>query len=97
MKFFIKSPAYVSVVLEDPAWPRKLQDLKERLVITPVQDPLWAGVIGVIDANIREVMGDLTPASLTTEEADRLRGRLGMLLDLKRELTVLHESARSMP
>jgi hypothetical protein len=89
---FLKRP--VTLRLEDPKWPEQLAALRERLAFTPPQDPLWAGVIGLIDANIRAEMEPALSAGLSTEEAHRFRGRLGMLLDLKRELLRLAETAK---
>lgn len=93
---FWQRPA-VSVALTDPAWPATLQRLKEQLAVTRPEDPLLAGFLGLIDANVRAELPPSTVPGLPNEEAHRFRGRIGMLLDLKADLEKLHRECVAQP
>jgi len=78
-----------SILLTDPAWPDKLNALRDRLSNTQPGDALMDGLLGLLDAFVRAELDPLTTAGLDDAEVNRLRGRVGMLLDLKAELTKL--------
>jgi len=81
----------------DPQWDAKLLALKERLSTTLPDDALMTGLLGLIDANIRVELTPLTDAGLPDAEVHRLRGRIGMLRDLRNELDALWREAREKP
>ena len=80
--------------LTDPEWPMKLQKLRDRLELLGDDDELMQGLIGLLDANVRVEMEPLTSPLADDAEVNRLRGRLGMLLDFKAELLKVWHEAR---
>ena len=94
-KLFKRTLSSVNLALTDPDWPKKLAALRQRLEGTPAEDAFLAGIIGWLDANIRVELEAGTVAGLSNEEAQRFRGRVGMLLDLKRDLDRMAREARA--
>lgn len=98
-KFFRCSPKPSAPILAltDPHWAATLHAFREQLAVTQPTDPLWAGVLGLLDANLRVELNPVATPGLSSEEAHRFRGRIGMLLDLKAEMEKLHREARAEP
>ena len=78
----------------DPDWPATLAALRVRLAATPKDDALLRGILALIEANVRTELDPLTAPGLDEAEVNRLRGRLGMCLDLKAEIEKLHREAQ---
>lgn len=99
LKFWQRSrPATVPVDLSEAAeadWKRRvLPAFKRQLAnVTPADDPLLAGCLGLIDANLRVELGPAIKAGLSDADRHRFAGRLGMLLDLKTDLLRLQLEA----
>ncbi len=74
-----------------------LAALKRRLAVMPAEDDLWPRLLALLDAYVVSETKPLAGAGLDDAEAHRLRGRVGMLLDLKGDLeNVRREAVREM-
>lgn len=65
--------------------------------VTDRNDPMWQGLIALIDVNIEIEQSALCGAHMADSEAHRGRGRLGMLLDLKEQFDDLLRQAHEPP
>jgi hypothetical protein len=84
----------IPAVAPDPAWPAKYEIWSARLAGFPEGDPFWNGLLALLDQYvISELAASVTPG-LSSDEAHRFRGRLGMLLDLRHDLVQAMQAAR---
>ena len=81
--------------LDSATWPAALKALRERLATTSPTDPLWRGVLELIEANIRTELEPLTAPGLDPDSISRQRGRVSMLVDLKAELERLYAEVQA--
>lgn len=61
-------------------------EFQRRLATLDPQDALWRGFQELLASNVAIEQGALCAPGLSSEEAHRGRGRLGMLLDLQNQL-----------
>ena len=96
LKFWPRpSHAVKPIPLDDPAWPQKARALQERLANTPENDPLMAGILGLIEREIAIQMGNCERPGLTDAQAHSLTSRIGILVGLKRDLEQHWKEARA--
>lgn len=82
-------PRWLNPPKPDPKWTEHYEQWKQRVAALPHDDPLWPGLLALLDQFIlSETQAGSTPG-LTSEEAHRFRGRIGMLLDLREEFAKL--------
>lgn len=75
------------MVVERPDYDN--EKFKQRLRGMAQDDPLWPQLIALMEAFSRTETGPLVAPGLDDAEAHRLRGRVGMCLDLRDELMKL--------
>lgn len=82
-------------VARRPDWKTRLEALKQRLSLLPVDDPLVPLLLDLLDEfALTEMEAGVVP-QISDEEAHRFRGRLGMAMELRRELNELWTQSRT--
>ena len=76
-------------------WPKSLEKLKERLALLAIDDPLWPLLLELVDQFIVVELAASVSVALDDSEAHRFRGRIGMLIDMRRDLEELLVAARA--
>lgn len=68
-----------------------LEKFKARLRGLAVDDPLWPMLLALVDEHVRDAVEACVLPGLPGDEAHRLRGRVGMMLDFRDSLSAVWE------
>lgn len=95
MTWWHRKPKVPPFVPTPADWTERLKAFKTRLATLPHDDPFWDTLLLFLDLETAIELDVLCGPLADINEVNRLRGRVGMLRDHRRELTKLMDEARA--